>query len=199
MIAGCEPGTWGIEDGLRLPGGTNRKRAPVTGARAHQSERRRGKLESLGQFFREGALRTIGGFAVLFATATIAIGQDGRASGHGAAPAGGAPIHAGGRGAHRTGSSDSTFGAGGGWAGFARRRRSSRGARSKRLMIRFISSSLGASMKAKPLDSWVSGLRMTFTQSATRLSETSHCLTSSAVTHVGRLPRKTVELIELGS
>jgi len=87
----------------------------------------------------------------------------------------------------------------GGWAGLALSRRSSRGARSKRRMIRFISSSLGASMNAKPLDSWVSGLRMTFTESATRLSATSHALMSSAVTHTGRLPRKTVELIELGS
>ena len=50
----------------------------------------------------------------------------------------------------------------GGCAGLARKRRSSSGARSKRRMIEFISSVFGDSMNAKPLDSCVSGLRITF-------------------------------------
>ena len=82
----------------------------------------------------------------------------------------------------------------GGWAGFARSKRSSRGARSKRRMIAFISSWFGASMKAKPLDSWVSGLRMTLMESATRFSAVSQDLISSAVTQTGRFPRNTVQL-----
>ncbi len=85
----------------------------------------------------------------------------------------------------------------GGCAGFARRSRSSNGARSKRRMIDCISSAVGASTKAKPLDSCVSWLRITFTASATKSSAASHCLMSSAVTQVGRLPRKTVKLIQL--
>ena len=85
----------------------------------------------------------------------------------------------------------------GGCAGLARSTRSSSGARSKRRMIAFISSWLGASMKAKPFDSCVSGLRITLTASATRLSEVSHDLMSSAVTQTGRFPRKTVKLIRL--
>ena len=50
-------------------------------------------------------------------------------------------------------------------------------------------------MKAKPLDSWVSGFRMTLTSSATRFSARSQERMSSLVTQVGRLPRKTVKLI----
>lgn len=50
-------------------------------------------------------------------------------------------------------------------------------------------------MKAKPLDSCVSGLRITLTLSATRPSADNHALMSSAVTHVGRFPRNTVKLI----
>ena len=77
----------------------------------------------------------------------------------------------------------------------ARRSRSSRGARSKRRMMACISSLLGASMKAKPLDSCVSGLRMTLIASETRPSAVNQDLMSSAVTHVGRFPRNTVKLI----
>jgi len=83
----------------------------------------------------------------------------------------------------------------GGCAGLARSSRSSRGARSKRRMMEFISSVLGASMKAKPFDSCVSGLRMTLIASATRFSALSQPLISSAVTQAGRLPKKTVKLI----
>ena len=83
----------------------------------------------------------------------------------------------------------------GGCAGLARSMRSSRGARSNRRMIEFISSTLGASMNANPLDSCVSGLRMTLIESATRFSAESQDLISSAVTQAGRLPRKTVLLI----
>ena len=83
----------------------------------------------------------------------------------------------------------------GGCAGLARRRRSSRGARSNRRMIEFISSVFGASMNAKPFDSCVSGLRMTLIASATRFSAVSHPLISSAVTQTGRFPKKTVKLI----
>ena len=50
-------------------------------------------------------------------------------------------------------------------------------------------------MKAKPLDSCVSGLRMTLIWSATRFSAVSHDLMSSAVTQAGKFPRKTVKLI----
>src|SRR5437660_12882512 len=50
-------------------------------------------------------------------------------------------------------------------------------------------------MNAKPLDSSVSGLRITLTASATRLSAVSQPLISSAVTQTGKLPRKTVKLI----
>lgn len=50
-------------------------------------------------------------------------------------------------------------------------------------------------MNAKPFDSWVSGLRITLTASATRFSEESHDLISSAVTQTGRFPRKTVKLM----
>ena len=85
----------------------------------------------------------------------------------------------------------------GGCAGLARNSRSSNGARSKRRIIACISSAVGASTNAKPFDSCVSWLRITFTASATRSSAASHCLMSSAVTHVGRLPRKTVKLIQL--
>src|ERR1035441_9124583 len=85
----------------------------------------------------------------------------------------------------------------GGCAGLARNNRSSRGARSKRRMIDCISSFVGASTNAKPLDSCVSWLRITLTASATRSSAASHCLISSAVTQVGRLPRNTVKLIQL--
>src|ERR1019366_3459294 len=85
----------------------------------------------------------------------------------------------------------------GGCAGLARNNRSSRGARSKRRMIDCISSLVGASTNAKPLDSCVSWLRITLTPSATRSSAASHCLISSAVTQVGRLPRNTVKLIQL--
>jgi len=83
----------------------------------------------------------------------------------------------------------------GGCAGLARSSRSSRGALSNRRMIECISSALGASMNAKPLDSCVSGLRMTLIASATRFSAVSQPLMSSAVTQAGRLPRKTVKLI----
>ena len=85
----------------------------------------------------------------------------------------------------------------GGCAGFARSSRSSSGARSNRRMIACISSAVGASTNAKPLDSCVSWLRITLTASATRSSAASHCLISSAVTQVGRLPRNTVKLIQL--
>lgn len=84
----------------------------------------------------------------------------------------------------------------GGRAGFARRMRSSSGARSKRRMIESISSRFGASMKAKPLDSWVSGLRITLTSSATRFSARNHERMSSFVTQAGRFPRNTVKLIQ---
>src|SRR5215471_11381722 len=50
-------------------------------------------------------------------------------------------------------------------------------------------------MNAKPLDSCVSGLRITLIASATRLSALSQPLMSSAVTQAGRLPRKIVKLI----
>lgn len=50
-------------------------------------------------------------------------------------------------------------------------------------------------MNANPLDSCVSGLRMTLMESATRFSAESQDLMSSAVTQAGRLPRKTVLLI----
>ena len=59
-------------------------------------------------------------------------------------------------------------------------------------MIEFISSVLGASMNANPLDSCVSGLRITLIASATKFSAVSHPLISSAVTQVGKLPKKTV-------
>jgi hypothetical protein len=85
----------------------------------------------------------------------------------------------------------------GGWAGLARNRRSSSGARSNLRMIDCISSDVGASTKANPFDSCVSWFRITFTASATRSSAASHCLISSAVTQTGRLPRKTVKLIQL--
>ena len=85
----------------------------------------------------------------------------------------------------------------GGCAGLARNNRSSRGARSNRRMIDCISSFVGASTNAKPLDSCVSWFRITLTASATRSSAASHCLISSAVTQVGRLPRNTVKLIQL--
>src|SRR5450432_2298575 len=62
-------------------------------------------------------------------------------------------------------------------------------------MMLFISSAFGESIKAKPFDSWVSGLRMTLTLSATRFSAVSHDLISSAVTQRGRFPRNTVKLI----
>ena len=83
----------------------------------------------------------------------------------------------------------------GGCAGFARSRRSSRGARSKRRIMEFISSVFGASMNANPLDSCVSGLRITLIASATRFSAVSQPLISSAVTQTGKLPKKTVKLI----
>lgn len=83
-----------------------------------------------------------------------------------------------------------------GWAGLARRRRSSSGARSNLLMIDCISSAVGASTNANPLDSCVSWLRITLMESATRSSAVSHCLMSSAVTQAGRLPRNTVKLIQ---
>ncbi len=86
----------------------------------------------------------------------------------------------------------------GGCAGLARRSLSSSGARSNRRMIDCISSPFGASMKAKPLDSWVSGFRITLMESATRASAFNHDWMSSAVTQVGRLPRKTVKLIRGG-
>ena len=81
-----------------------------------------------------------------------------------------------------------------GCAGLARNSRSSKGARSKRRMIACISSAVGASTNAKPLDSCVSWLRITLTESATRFSAVSHALISSAVTHVGRLPKKNSEI-----
>ena len=59
---------------------------------------------------------------------------------------------------------------------------------SKRRMIDCISSAVGASTNAKPLDSCVSWLRITLMESATRSSDVSHPLMSSAVTHVGKLP-----------
>src|SRR2546430_9563332 len=62
-------------------------------------------------------------------------------------------------------------------------------------MIRFISSELGVSMKANPFDSWVSGLRITFTSSNTRFSAFNQDLISSLVTHTGKFPRNTVKLI----
>src|SRR5690349_23031547 len=62
-------------------------------------------------------------------------------------------------------------------------------------MMEFIYSAFGASINAKPLDSCVSGLRITLIASATRFSAVSHPLISSAVTQVGKLPRKTVKLI----
>jgi len=65
-------------------------------------------------------------------------------------------------------------------AGLARSRRSSRGARSKRRIIAFISSAFGASINAKPLDSCVSGLRITLIASATKFSALSQPLISSA-------------------
>ena len=107
----------------------------------------------------------------------------------GLSPIGGAP--AGGP-AALTGTPPLDFG---GCAGLARSIRSSNGARSNRRIIEFISSTFGASMKANPLDSWVSGLRMTLIESATRFSAESQDLMSSAVTQAGRLPRKTVLLI----
>src|SRR4051794_24999842 len=61
--------------------------------------------------------------------------------------------------------------------------------------MEFISSEFGASIKANPLDSWVSGLRMTFTASETKPSAASHDLISSAVTQTGRFPKNTVKLI----
>ncbi len=84
-----------------------------------------------------------------------------------------------------------------GCAGLARRTLSSRGARSNRRMIACISSDVGASINANPFDSCVSWFRMTLTESATRSSAASHCLMSSAVTHMGKLPKKTVKLIQL--
>ena len=83
----------------------------------------------------------------------------------------------------------------GGCAGLARSKRSSKGARSKRRMIAFISSAFGASINAKPLDSCVSGLRITLIASATKFSAVSQPLISSAVTQAGKLPRNTVKLI----
>ncbi len=83
-----------------------------------------------------------------------------------------------------------------GCAGLARSSLSSSGARSKRRIMACISSCVGASTNANPLDSCVSWFRMTLTESATRSSAASHCLISSAVTHIGRLPRKTVKLIQ---
>jgi hypothetical protein len=62
----------------------------------------------------------------------------------------------------------------GGCAGLARNSFPSSGALSKRLMIACISSAFGASTKAKPLDSWVSGLRITLMESQTKLSAISH-------------------------
>src|SRR5271165_1028696 len=83
----------------------------------------------------------------------------------------------------------------GGWAWLARSIRSSKGARSNRRMMELISSEFGVSMNAKPLDSCVSGLRITFTSSKTRFSALSQDLISSLVTHAGRFPRNTVKLI----
>ena len=105
-------------------------------------------------------------------------------------PGGGGPVI--GPAAALTGTPAFAFG---GCAGLARSMRSSRGARSNRRMIEFISSTLGASINANPLDSCVSGLRMTLIESATRFSAESQDLISSAVTQAGRLPRKTVLLI----
>lgn len=82
-----------------------------------------------------------------------------------------------------------------GCAGLARRILSSSGARSNRRIIACISSCVGASTNANPLDSCVSWFRITLTESETRSSADSHCLMSSAVTQVGRLPKKTVKLI----
>src|SRR5258706_5873905 len=62
-------------------------------------------------------------------------------------------------------------------------------------MMEFISSAFGASINAKPLDSCVSGLRITLIASATKFSAVSHPLISSAVTQVGKLPKNTVKLI----
>src|SRR5271170_4710284 len=62
-------------------------------------------------------------------------------------------------------------------------------------MIRFISSEFGVSMNANPLDSWVSGLRITLTSSYTRFSALSQDLMSSFVTQTGKFPRNTVKLI----
>ena len=50
-------------------------------------------------------------------------------------------------------------------------------------------------MNAKPLDSCVSGLRITLIASATRFSAVSQPLISSAVTQTGKLPKNTVKLI----
>ena len=86
-----------------------------------------------------------------------------------------------------------------GCAGLARRILSSSGARSNRRIIACISSVVGASINANPLDSCVSWFRMTLTESATRSSAASHCLMSSAVTHMGKLPKKTVKLIQLAT
>lgn len=83
----------------------------------------------------------------------------------------------------------------GGCAGLARSSLPSSGARSKRLMIACISSAFGASMKAKPLDSCVSGLRITLMESQTKDSAISQDWISSAVTQGGKLPRKMVKLI----
>src|SRR5271155_1569040 len=62
-------------------------------------------------------------------------------------------------------------------------------------MIEFISSELGVSIKANPLDSCVSGLRITLTSSYTRFSALSQDLISSLGTQTGKFPRKTVKLI----
>src|ERR1700682_5693779 len=62
-------------------------------------------------------------------------------------------------------------------------------------MMEFISSELGVSMNANPLDSCVSGLRITLTSSYTKFSALSQDLISSFVTQTGRFPRKTVKLI----
>jgi hypothetical protein len=80
-----------------------------------------------------------------------------------------------------------------------RRILSSSGARSKRRMIDCISSAVGASTNAKPFDSCVSWFRMTLTESATRSSAASHCLMSSAATQIGKLPKKTVKLIQFAA
>src|ERR1700727_1652459 len=62
-------------------------------------------------------------------------------------------------------------------------------------MIEFISSAFGVSINANPLDSCVSGLRITLTSSYTRFSALSQDLISSLVTQTGKFPRKTVKLI----